>query len=393
MLPCPPSAPRIQHRSEERYLRYMSGIFVSEVFRGLWKPVLFFVALTLLFGGYSVALTNGLLPSWLPLPKIGIEAFSISIPVLSFLLVFRTNSAFQRWDESRRHWGLVANRARDLARMGTTHIHNPLLKDALIRWVQAFTWALKGHCRPGEAGDLRRRLDGLLSEEELSGLEHAKHRPAYCIQVLSRIVARARLPSPITLMFDRNLTEFHDITGACERILRTPIYLPYTRNTTRWLLLWLFCLPFALFTSMGFYAVPAVALIAFLLMGVEEIGVQIEEPFSILPLENICDVTCQTIKEIRERFPSLDTPVFSWESEADGLQRRDGEEGDGSSDGASSSGPAYAHTTARAGGGGVAVRAAAAGPVRPSSPSSYFKEEENYDVGVEPRLESSPWAA
>lgn len=34
--------------------------------------------------------------------------------------------------------------------------------------------------------------------------------------------------------------------------------------------------------------VPAAVLIAFLLLGVEEIGVQIEEPFGILPLGTVC---------------------------------------------------------------------------------------------------------
>lgn len=48
--------------------------------------------------------------------------------------------------------------------------------------------------------------------------------------------------------------------------------------------------------------VPAAVLIAFLLLGVEEIGVQIEEPFGILPLgvtitfdlSSYVDVPCHT---------------------------------------------------------------------------------------------------
>lgn len=42
--------------------------------------------------------------------------------------------------------------------------------------------------------------------------------------------------------------------------------------------------------------IPATAVIAFLLLGIEEIGVQIEEPFSILPLGRLPDWHCMRCK-------------------------------------------------------------------------------------------------
>jgi len=59
----------------------------------------------------------------------------------------------------------------------------------------------------------------------------------------------------------------------------------YTRHTSRSLMLWLLTLPFALWDGMGWAAVPAVALMSYLMLGIDEIGVQIEEPFGVLPVK------------------------------------------------------------------------------------------------------------
>lgn len=95
-----------------------------------------------------------------------------------------------------------------------------------------------------------------------------------------------------------NLTKLHDLLGASERILRTPIPVAYTRHTTRCLILWLAVMPYALWGNLGWGTVIAGPLISFLLSGINEIGIDVEEPFSILPLEAISDrakMDCQEI--------------------------------------------------------------------------------------------------
>ena len=82
--------------------------------------------------------------------------------------------------------------------------------------------------------------------------------------------------------------------GACERIFKSPVPLVYTRHTSRFLMAFLLFLPFAMWPAMEhswnhWATVPVTDLIAFFLLGIEEIGIQIEEPFSILPLEAFCD--------------------------------------------------------------------------------------------------------
>lgn len=84
-----------------------------------------------------------------------------------------------------------------------------------------------------------------------------------------------------------NITTFHDILGGCERILRTPVPLSYTRHTSRLLALWLAVLPMALWPSIGWATVAVAAFMGVVLFGIEEISLQIEEPFGVLALEAI----------------------------------------------------------------------------------------------------------
>merc|ERR1712039_147021 len=83
-------------------------------------------------------------------------------------------------------------------------------------------------------------------------------------------------------------TRFVNDMGACENIFATPIPVGYTKHTTRFLFLWLLFLPFALQGQLGVGVVFAQQLLSFCLLGIEDIGVQIEQPFDVLPLKKIC---------------------------------------------------------------------------------------------------------
>ena len=72
--------------------------------------------------------------------------------------------------------------------------------------------------------------------------------------------------------------------SGCDRLLKTPIPLSYTRHTARSLMMWLLTLPAALWPKMGPSLILAVFFISYVLIGIDELGVQIEEPFAILPL-------------------------------------------------------------------------------------------------------------
>lgn len=72
-------------------------------------------------------------------------------------------------------------------------------------------------------------LQGILPPDELSALVASKHRPNFVLGMLSELVACLSMPRPERFRMDANITFFHDCHGKCERILKTPIPLSYTR--------------------------------------------------------------------------------------------------------------------------------------------------------------------
>lgn len=300
----------VVHRSTDRYFRHMASIFTSRVLYGLWKPLAYVTAISTAVCAYGSAFKANLLPAFMPALDSKIkELFGMTSFALALLLVFRTNASYARWDEGRKMWGMVLNRTRDICRLALTWIGDDKreLRSMLLRWAPAFGKSLMCHLRKGE--DLRQELEGILLPHEIDGVLRAQHRPNYVLQVLSQIVRAAGLPTAPTLRMEEDLTAFEDNLGGCERLLRTPIPLFYTRHTSRFLMIWLTCLPFALFSTCGLGTIPLVFLIAFLLLGIDKIGVSIEEPFSILALEAISGTALANVRELAAMHDSVDSAL------------------------------------------------------------------------------------
>jgi predicted membrane chloride channel (bestrophin family) len=117
------------------------------------------------------------------------------------------------------------------------------------------------------------------------------------VQVLSELIEAAPISDLQKWQMHDNLTTMHDVLGGCERILRTPIPVAYTRHTSRFVIIWLSVLPYALWSKVGWATVVIAPLIGVLLLGINEIGIDVEEPFSLLPLEAIADRCYVDIKQ------------------------------------------------------------------------------------------------
>lgn len=101
------------------------------------------------------------------------------------------------------------------------------------------------------------------------------------------------------------LNNLTDSVSGCERILTTPIPITYRVYLKRLILIYCFGLPFRLVPEMTWWAIPIVAVVSFLLLGVEEVARELENPFGFdvndLPLDDLCDV----IEGNLERVSSL----------------------------------------------------------------------------------------
>lgn len=126
----------VKHRSTIRYLRHIQTIPQSAIFKGLLRPTVFLLGVTLAVNAYLQAYAAGILPPWAPWLACKMEAFTVTAPALSLLLALRTNTSYRRWLEARRTWGLIIVNSRDLLRQGT---HGGLS----IPWESRSAWALR----------------------------------------------------------------------------------------------------------------------------------------------------------------------------------------------------------------------------------------------------------
>jgi len=227
-------------------------------------------------------------PAQLPvLDQLGHQVLGVA---MSMLIVFRTNSSNQRYWEARTMWGALVNASRNLARLASV---NAGPADDLGRLIAAYPIALKQSLRGNDdLTELRPLLPGRLFEQVTS----SKNPPLTIACDMSRWVQRRRSDGrldPVTAsVLEQQIGFLIDARGGCERIQRTPLPFVYAALIKQLLLLYLASLPLVLVGKMGFAAPLVVAVVSLGMLGIEEAGVEIEDPFGLdpnsLPLEDIC---------------------------------------------------------------------------------------------------------
>ncbi|WP_309727977.1 bestrophin family ion channel [Chamaesiphon sp. OTE_75_metabat_556] len=259
----------------------------------------------------------GLLVSVLYFYNIPVFAKSLDavIPsiVLGLLLVFRTNTAYERFWEGRKAWGNIVNNIRNLSRLiwvaidETDLSHRPE-KEQALKLLVAFAVATKLHLRSQPAND---RLADLVSTLQFSKLQTATNPPLEIIFWISDYLQAKHEQLQISL-YQMNelqtlLNNMVDMLGACERILRTPMPLAYAIHLKQLLFLYCLLLPFQIVEELRWWTAPAIALVSFTLFGIEAIGVEIENPFGTdpndLPLDKICDTVDRNIEDLISMEP------------------------------------------------------------------------------------------
>ena len=210
------------------------------------------------------------------------------------------------------------NHTRDLVRMANTYYDStnvtPEQRQADLDHVALCTWAfvraMKRHLSPEEEDEqaFRAELYEKLPEKQAEMMIKAAHRPNRALQDLS--FAIDDLPMHFARKNEVHMaaTIFEDNLGSSERLLTSPVPLFYSRHTARYISIWLFLLPF------GFYDVfkgswnhimmiPATFVLSLFMFGIEELATQLEEPFTILPMQAFCDKIYNWCREIMTWSP------------------------------------------------------------------------------------------
>jgi putative membrane protein len=222
--------------------------------------------------------------------------------VLGLFLVFRTNTAYDRWWEGRKLWGELVNNTRNLALKIRAFV--PLAPEQLYLrdLITAYVFAMKEHLRKG----VKMEEITYLPKSDLRKLELLTHKPNYIsgriYQLLSDAYRKGEISGEQLFLMDKEVKSLTDIIGACERIKNTPIPFAYSVYIKMFILVYVITLPFAFMSSFLYASVPITMIISYILVSIELIGEEIEDPFGLdqndLPTDELAEKIESNLGEI-----------------------------------------------------------------------------------------------
>jgi putative membrane protein len=224
--------------------------------------------------------------------------------VLGLFLVFRINSAYDRWWSGRILWGMLVNSTRNFALKLGAYLdkEDQENREWFAKMISNFPYATKEHLRNGV----------LLSELQVPDetfipyLNSKEHKPNAISSLLydrvNSLYKQGKITSDQFFVLDKELKEFIDIMGGCERIKNTPIPYSYSMYIKKFVFTYIITLPFGFVTTFKYVTIPTVLLISFVLLSVELIAEEIEDPFgrdsTDLPTDELSEKIRENVHEI-----------------------------------------------------------------------------------------------
>ncbi len=219
--------------------------------------------------------------------------------VISLLLVFRTNTAYDRWWEGRKAWGALVNNSRNLAIKLAVMLKDKEDKDFFKKLIPAYSSVLNLHLKNAD-------ISHELFDDATLSADHYKHKPN---QIAKTIIAKinelyqnGKITGDQLIVLNSEAQSFTDICGICERIKNTPIPYSYSAFIKKFIFIYVMTLPFGYVFQLGYYVIPIVVMIFYVLASLELIAEEIEDPFgndpNDLPTAKIAENIRKNVEEL-----------------------------------------------------------------------------------------------
>ncbi|ALM49658.1 hypothetical protein AMR72_12545 [Flavobacterium psychrophilum] len=262
------------------------------------------------------------------------HAISINIPIavptiigtiISLLLAFKSNQAYDRWWEARIVWGAIVNDSRSLLRQIITFYDDPTFsveanefKEGFAKRQSAWCYSLAQSLR---GKDPIKPIQTLLSEKELRFVKNHKHVPNAILMLHAKEIKKAKDQGKINtyqqVELDNTLTRLCDWMGKCERIKNTIFPTTYSMYIRFTLFLFILLLPFGLTDYLGWMQIPVIATIAAACFLIEKMAIHLQDPFENRPTDtpmisisnNIERNLMQMVNEYRNEFEDEAVPT------------------------------------------------------------------------------------
>ncbi len=225
---------------------------------------------------------------------LSITPFEYSGTVLALILVLRVNAGHDRWWEARKIWGSIVNQSRNLALVSYSYgDQKDETRVTILKWIAVWPHIMRGSLRNETK---LKEVSLLLGDNEASKIRESQNMSMYVsYKIMSMLnLLRTRGMDPFSFhRAESERSQLMDAFGACERIRNTRMPLVLAIKTRRFILLFLILLPFALLDRVGLLTPLVVALASYPLFSLDEIGAELQSPFSPrnlshLPLDGIC---------------------------------------------------------------------------------------------------------
>ncbi|MES2487916.1 MAG: bestrophin family ion channel [Bacteroidota bacterium] len=219
--------------------------------------------------------------------------------VISLLLVFRTNTAYDRWWEGRRMWGTLVNISRNMAIKLAVMLKDKEDKDIFRKLIPAYAQVLNQHLKNAD-------ISHELFDDATLSPEHYNHKPNQIAKTmmakLNELYVQGKITGDQLIILNGEAVSFTDICGACERIKNTPIPYSYSAFIKKFIFFYVMSLPFGYVFQLGYYVIPVVMFIFYVLASLELIAEEIEDPFGTdsndLPLDKISENIKRNVEEL-----------------------------------------------------------------------------------------------
>ncbi|MES2796485.1 MAG: bestrophin family ion channel [Bacteroidota bacterium] len=200
--------------------------------------------------------------------------------VLSLLLVFRTNTSYDRWWEGRKLWGSFTNNSRNLAlKINAFFPDNQEVKNFFRIQMSNYLTASKDRLRGNDSIAHLEFFDTYNAEF----YKNSSHIPNAIFQTIytktTQLYKEGQITGDQLIVLNNELSSFTDNIGGCERIKNTPIPSSYNIFIKKMIFLYVFTMPFSFVIEFGHWAIPIVTLVFYAFAGIEMIAEEIEDPF------------------------------------------------------------------------------------------------------------------
>jgi ion channel-forming bestrophin family protein len=279
----------------KNWLNFIFSFHQSDTVRMMWKELVYISLLSILIAYVEITF----FPEAYFLKNLT-AVYSLLGFVISLLLVFRTNTAYDRWWEGRKAWGAFVNDTRSLSSKLSAVVLTTEEKSSFNRLIPLFVFATKQHLRNQ---DLKEEVS---LEHNLEDLDLSGHQPLRILQLLrieiEKLLQKETIHKESWLALNRDLDSLINSLGICERIKNTPIPFSYSLFIKKFIFIYVVTMPLAFVPLFGYLSAFISTFVFYALVSMELLAEEIEDPFGTdqndLPTDQLCLTIQDNVKQI-----------------------------------------------------------------------------------------------